>query len=245
MKQSMTGLVSLGLASVLLLAGCGKSDDVLVVGTNASFPPFEYVGGVSGDEIKGFDIDLARQIAKDAGKSLKVENMNFDSLIVALNAGKIDFIASGMTITAERQANVDFSTPYYEATQMVLVNKNNNSINSIDDLKGKHIAVQLGSTGDIMAKTFSKKVTAFNTGFEAVMELKNNKVDLVLFDSEPAISFLNKNPQLKMVELDFEPEFYGLAVPKDKAELLTSINSTLESMKNNGEYDALVTKYMK
>ncbi|MEZ9593242.1 basic amino acid ABC transporter substrate-binding protein [Shewanella sp. 10N.261.52.F9] len=245
MKQSMTGLVSLGLASVLLLAGCGKSDDVLVVGTNASFPPFEYVGGVSGDEIKGFDIDLARQIAKDAGKTLKVENMNFDSLIVALNAGKIDFIASGMTITAERQANVDFSTPYYEATQMVLVNKNNNSINSIDDLKGKHIAVQLGSTGDIMAKTFSKKVTAFNTGFEAVMELKNNKVDLVLFDSEPATSFLNKNPQLKMVELDFEPEFYGLAVPKDKAELLTSINSTLESMKNNGEYDALVTKYMK
>ena len=245
MKQSMTGLVSLGLASVLLLAGCGKSDDVLVVGTNASFPPFEYVGGVSGDEIKGFDIDLARQIAKDAGKTLKVENMNFDSLIVALNAGKIGFIVSGMTITAERQANVDFSTPYYEATQMVLVNKNNNSINSIDDLKGKHIAVQLGSTGDIMAKTFSKKVTAFNTGFEAVMELKNNKVDLVLFDSEPATSFLNKNPQLKMVELDFEPEFYGLAVPKDKAELLTSINSTLESMKNNGEYDALVTKYMK
>ncbi|MCL1137702.1 basic amino acid ABC transporter substrate-binding protein [Shewanella pneumatophori] len=245
MKQSIAGLVSVGLASVLLLAGCGKSDDVLVVGTNATFPPFEYVGGVSGDEIQGFDIDLAKQIAKDAGKTLKVENMNFDSLIVALNAGKIDFIASGMTITPERQASVDFSAPYYEATQVVLVNKDNTSINSIDDLKGKHIAVQLGSTGDIMAKTYSQKVTAFNTGFEAVMELKNNKVDLVLFDSEPAISFLNKNPQLKMVELEFDAEFYGLAVPKGQTELLTTINNSLKTMKSNGEYDALVTKYMK
>ncbi len=96
-----------------------------------------------------------------------------------------------------------------------------------------------------MAKTYSQQVTAFNTGFEAVMELKNNKVDLVLFDSEPATSFLNKNPQLKMIELDFEPEFYGLAVPKNKTELLSNINSTLKSMKSNGEYDALVTKYMK
>ncbi|ABV38364.1 extracellular solute-binding protein, family 3 [Shewanella sediminis HAW-EB3] len=245
MKKSILCLGSLGLAGVLMLTGCGKSDDVLVVGTNASFPPFEYVGGVSGDEIKGFDIDLARQIAKDAGKTLKVENMKFDSLIVALNAGKVDLIASGMTITAERQASVNFSDPYYEATQVVLVNRDNTSIKSVDDLKGKHIAVQLGSTGDIMAKSYSQEVTAFNTGFEAIMELKNAKVDLVLFDSEPAASFLDKNPGLKMVELDFDPEFYGFAVTKEKVELLHSINSTLTTMKHNGEYDALVAKHMK
>lgn len=245
MKKSILVVASLGLTGALMLTGCGKSDDVLVVGTNASFPPFEYVGGASGDEIMGFDIDLAKQIAKDAGKTLKVENMNFDSLIVALNAGKVDFIASGMTITPERQASVDFSEPYYEATQMVLVNKDNNSINSLEDLKGKHIAVQLGSTGDIMAKSYSQQVTAFNSGFEAVMELKNAKVDLVLFDSEPAISFLEKNPQLKMVELDFSPEFYGFAVAKGKVELLNSINSSLSIMKQNGGYDALVNKHMK
>ncbi|ABZ78029.1 extracellular solute-binding protein family 3 [Shewanella halifaxensis HAW-EB4] len=245
MKKSVLVLASLGLTGALMLTGCGKSDDVLVVGTNASFPPFEYVGGASGDEIMGFDIDLARQIAKDAGKTLKVENMNFDSLIVALNAGKVDFIASGMTITPERQASVNFSEPYYEATQMVLVNKDNNSINSLDDLKDKHIAVQLGSTGDIMAKSYSQQVTAFNSGFEAVMELKNAKVDLVLFDSEPAISFLEKNPQLKMVELDFSPEFYGFAVAKDKVELLNSINTSLSTMKQNGGYDAIVNKHMK
>ncbi|WP_299804033.1 basic amino acid ABC transporter substrate-binding protein [uncultured Shewanella sp.] len=245
MKKSVLVIASLGLTGALMLTGCGKSDDVLVVGTNASFPPFEYVGGASGDEIMGFDIDLAKQIAKDAGKTLKVENMNFDSLIVALNAGKVDFIASGMTITPERQASVNFSEPYYEATQMVLVNKDNNSIKSLEDLKGKHIAVQLGSTGDIMAKSYSQQVTAFNSGFEAVMELRNSKVDLVLFDSEPAISFLEKNPQLKMVELDFSPEFYGFAVAKDKVELLDSINNSLSIMKQNGGYEALVNKHMK
>ncbi|CAH0533211.1 Arginine-binding extracellular protein ArtP [Vibrio stylophorae] len=245
MKKSLTGFVCLGVAAVLTMSGCGKSDDVLVVGTNAAFPPFEYVGGVNGDEIKGFDIDLAEQIAKDAGKTLKIENIKFDSLIVALNSGKIDMIASGMTITPERQANVDFSTAYYEATQVVLVNQDNDSITSVDDLKDKHIAVQLGSTGDLMAKKLSNKVTAFNTGFEAVMELKNSKVDLVLFDSEPAASFLKKNPQLKMIELDFTPEFYGLAVAKGNTELLNSINQTLQTMKQNGQYDALVAKHMK
>lgn len=183
-------LGGLALTATLLLAGCGKSNDILVVGTNAAFPPFEYVGGQSGDEIKGFDIELAKRIAKDAGKTLKVENMKFDSLIVALNSGKIDFIASGMTITPERQASVNFSEPYYEATQVLLVNKDNDTIHTLDDIKDKHFAVQLGSTADMMSKKYTQNVTAFNTGFEAIMELKNGKVDLVLFDSEPAANYL-------------------------------------------------------
>lgn len=239
------GLTAIGLASVLSLTGCGKKEEVLVVGTNASFPPFEYVGGANGDEVIGFDIDIAKQIAKDSGKTLKIENMKFDSLITALNSGKIDFIASGMTITNDRLKSVNFSKPYYEATQVVLVNKDNNSIKQIKDIKGKKIGVQLGSTGDIMAKSHSEKVTAFNSGFEAVMELKNGKIDLVLFDSEPAASFLDKNPDLKMVQLAFEPEYYGFAVSKANPELLTKINATLDSMKNDGSYSSLVSKYMK
>ncbi|GCF88494.1 MULTISPECIES: basic amino acid ABC transporter substrate-binding protein [Shewanella] len=244
MKKSML-LGGLTLTATLLLAGCGKSDDVLVVGTNAAFPPFEYVGGQSGDEIKGFDIDLAKQIAKDAGKTLKVENMKFDSLIVALNSGKIDFIASGMTITAERQANVNFSEPYYEATQVVLVNKDNNSIHTLEDIKGKHFAVQLGTTADIMSKKYTQNITAFNTGFEAIMELKNSKVDLVLFDSEPAANYLAKNPELKMIKLDFPAEFYGFAVSKEQPELLASINKTLANMKADGQYQTLVSAHIK
>ena len=229
----------------LLSSGCSKDQNTLIVGTNAAFPPFEYVGGTSGDEIKGFDIDLARKIAEDAGKTLKVENIKFDSLIVALNSGKIDFIASGMTITAERQASVNFSTPYYEATQIVLVRKDSPRIETIADLKDKHVAVQLGSTGDMMAKKYTQHITAFNTGFEAIMELKNAKVDLVLFDSEPAANYLEKNPDLSLIKLNFEPEFYGFAVAKHQTELLNSINNTLAKIKQNGEYDALVSIHMK
>lgn len=238
-------LGGLALSATLLLAGCGKSNDVLVVGTNAAFPPFEYVGGQSGDEIKGFDIELAKQIAKDAGKTLKVENMKFDSLIVALNSGKIDFIASGMTITPERQASVNFSEPYYEATQVLLVNKDNDIIHTLDDIKDKHFAVQLGSTADMMSKKYTQNVTAFNTGFEAIMELKNGKVDLVLFDSEPAANYLAKNPDLKLIKLDFPAEFYGFAVSKQQPELLTSINNTLKNLKESGQYQTLVSAHIK
>lgn len=244
MKKSML-LGGLTLSATLLLAGCGKSEDILVVGTNAAFPPFEYVGGQSGDEIKGFDIELAKQIAKDAGKTLKVENMKFDSLIVALNSGKIDFIASGMTITPERQASVNFSEPYYEATQVLLVNKDNETIHTLDDIKDKHFAVQLGSTADIMSKKYTQNVTAFNTGFEAIMELKNGKVDLVLFDSEPAANYLAKNPDLKLIKLDFPAEFYGFAVSKQQPELLNSINHTLKNLKASGQYQALVSAHIK
>lgn len=241
----MKKIILLSSLMAIALTGCGKKEDVLVVGTNAAFPPFEYVGGVSGDEIKGFDIEIAKQIAKDAGKTLKIENMKFDSLIVALNSGKIDMIASGMTITTERLKSVNFSQPYYEATQVVITQKQDDSIHSLSDLEAKHAAVQLGTTGDIMAKKYTGQVTAFNTGFEAIMELNNGKVDLVLIDSEPAASYLEKNPDLKLVELKFDAEFYGFAISKKDPELLQQVNSTLAKMKTNGQYDTLISQHMK
>jgi ABC-type amino acid transport substrate-binding protein len=241
----MKKIILLSSLMAIALTGCGKKEDVLVVGTNAAFPPFEYVGGVSGDEIKGFDIEIAKQIAKDAGKTLKIENMKFDSLIVALNSGKIDMIASGMTITAERLKSVNFSQPYYEATQVVITQKQDDSIHSLSDLEAKHAAVQLGTTGDIMAKKYTGQVTAFNTGFEAIMELNNGKVDLVLIDSEPAANYLEKNADLKLVELKFDAEFYGFAISKKSPELLQQVNATLAKMKTNGQYDTLISQHMK
>ncbi len=164
---------------------------------------------------------------------------------MALNSGKIDFIASGMTITDERQKSVNFSTPYYEATQVVIVNQDSQIFNTPADLAGKKIAVQLGSTGDIMAKELKAKVVAFNTGFEAFMELKNHKVDLVLFDSQPAATYLAKNPTLKQLDIDFSPEFYGIAVSKNQPELLGQINATLSRLQSSGEYQQLLEKYQK
>ncbi|NLS13741.1 basic amino acid ABC transporter substrate-binding protein [Vibrio sp. SM6] len=240
--KKIIAVVGLSLAA---LVGCGEEENVLVVGTNAAFPPFEYMGGPNGDEIKGFDIDIVAQIAKDSGKTLKVENMAFDSLIVALNAGRIDMIAAGMTITPERQANVDFSEPYYEATQVVVTMNGNNSIQAIDDLKGKKVSVQLGTTGDIMAKELGADVVAFNTGFEAMMELKNGRVDLMLFDKEPAKNLLKKNPDLTLQSLPFNPEYYGLAMVKGNKDLLTQVNASLAKMKANGDFDALLNKHIK
>lgn len=231
--------------ALVCLSGCGKQANELVVGTNATFPPFEYMGGTGGDEVKGFDIDIARQIAKDAGKTLRVENMNFDALIVALNSGKIDMIAAGMTITPEREKTVSFSTPYYEATQVVITRKDDNRITQISDLKDKKIAVQLGTTGDVMAKDFSQQVVAFNSGFEALMELKNGRVDLVLFDSAPAAHHLAKNPQLKMQQMDFKPEYYGLAMAKGNDALVQQVDASLAKMQADGQLDSLLDKYMK
>lgn len=229
----------------MVLTGCAKEEELLVVGTEATFPPFEYVGGEDGAQITGFDMEIAEQIAKDSGKKLKIENIKFDSLVIALNSGKIDMIAAGMTITDERLKKVNFSTPYFEATQLVVVNKENTSVNVIGDLKGKRIAVQLGTTGDIMAQTLTKNVIAFNTVFDAIKELNNHKVDIALIDKEPAANYLAKNPNLKPVSLKFDAEYYGIAVAKDDQALLKQIDKTLKNMKNNGHYDALISKYMK
>ncbi len=231
---------------LLLLGGCGKKDQ-LVMGTNAAFPPFEYIGGADGDEVVGFDIEIARAIAKNAGKELRVEDMEFDTLLTALNAGKVDFTIAGMTITEEREKSVDFSAPYYEATQAVIVQKADNQIGSKDDLTGRTISVQLGTTGNEIAKDFTddSNIVAFNTGFEAIMELKNGKVDLMIIDEQPARNFVKQNPDLEVLSLSFEPEYYGIAVKEGNSELLAVINKTLEELKADGTYDKLLSEYMR
>ena len=233
--------------SIIALTGCTKKKDTIVMGTNAAFPPFEYIGGSSGDEVVGFDAEIAREIAKDLGKELEIEDMEFDTLLTALNADKIDFVIAGMTINPKRAESVNFSEPYYEATQAVIVKKGQNAIKAIDDLKGKKISVQLGTTGNDMASKYTEEgnISAFNTGFEAVMELKNGKVDCLIIDQQPALSFIKKNPDLEILSFDFDPEYYGIAIKKGDEELLASVNKTLERLKSSGKYDELLSQFMK
>ena len=178
---------------------------------------------------------------------MKIEDMEFDSLLTALQASKIDMAIAGMTITAKRKESVDFSDPYYEATQAVILKAENTAIRNLDDLKGKKISVQLGTTGNEISKKYTKDeaIVAFNTGFEAVMELKKNRVDCVIIDEQPAQNFVKKNPDLKVVKMNFDPEFYGIAVKKGNPALLSIINATLAELKSSGRYDALVTEYIK
>ncbi|WP_020611049.1 basic amino acid ABC transporter substrate-binding protein [Sediminispirochaeta bajacaliforniensis] len=248
MKRIATLLTAIALVALLsVLSGCQKKNE-LVMGTNAAFPPFEYIGGADGNAVVGFDVEIAKAIAEKAGKTLRIEDMEFDSLLTALNADKIDFAIAGMTITDEREKSVDFSDPYYEATQAVIVRKADNPISTKDDLNGKKISVQLGTTGNEIAKEFTddSNIVAFNTGFEAIMELKNGKVDAMIIDEQPAQNFIRQNSDLEIVSLDFDPEYYGIAVKEGKSsELLPIINATLKELKANGTYDKLLSEYMK
>lgn len=241
----------LGLAVILavaMLAACGKRDTTprLVMGTNAEFPPFESRGGPGGAEVVGFDVEIARAIADKLGLPLRIEDMKFDSLLPALGAGKVDMVLAGMTITEDRARNVDFSVPYYKATQVVLMRQGQPTPESKDDLKNSRIAVQLGTTGDGMAMQIAGQanVRQFTSAMDAVVELLNGKVDYMIIDEQPAIQFQKKNPGLALVELDFEDEFYGVAVKKGNSELLAQINEALAEIVADGRYDEFIDKWM-
>lgn len=238
--------IALLLIAVLSAFGCSAKKDVIIMGTNATFPPFEFIGGAEGDEVVGFDIEIAKEIAKDLGLELRIEDMEFDTLLTALNADKVDFVIAGMTINPTRAESVNFSDPYYEATQAVMIRKGSDAVASLEELKGKKISVQLGTTGNDLASEYTSEanISAFNSGFEAVMELKNGKVDCLIIDQQPALSYLSKNPELEILSLDFEPEYYGIASKKGDDELQASINKTLARLKSSGKYDEFLGQYI-
>lgn len=247
MKKILFGTLTV-LAMAALLAACGKKEagKVLVMGTNAEFPPFETRGGANGSEIVGFDVEVAKAIAAKVGLPLKIEDMKFDSLLPALSAGKVDLVLAGMTITDERSQNVDFSTPYYKATQVVLILAGSPIPQTKEDLKGVKIAVQLGTTGDGAAVEIAGQdnVRQFTSAMDAVVELMNGKVECVVIDEQPAIQFAKKNPELMLVRPQFDDEFYGVAVKKGNAELLAKVNEALAEIAADGRYDQFVDRWM-
>lgn len=257
MKKRTKKLIASTLACVLslgMLSACGSTqnsgDDVLVMGTNAAFPPFEFVTseGIVG-EFDGIDIAIADKIAKSTNKTLKIEDMEFEGLITAVQTGKVDMAVAGMTVNPERLEKVDFSDTYFVAAQSIIVAKDNTDINSAEDLKNnKKVAVVQGYTGDdIVTNTLSinpENILRVSRGIDAVQELKNGKLDAVVLDSATAKGMAEKN-DLKIVEDPsvFETEEYAIAVKKGNKELLDQINKILSEMKQNGEIDALAEKY--
>ena len=155
----------------------------IVMVTNAEFPPYEYH---ENNTIVGIDADIARAIADQMGMELEIQDMAFDSLIPAIQSGKADFAAAGMTVNEERLRNVDFTETYAEAAQVIIV-KEGSAIAAPADLTGKKIGVQTGTTGDIYADDVENaEVQRFNKGMEAVMALTQDKLDAVIIDREPA-----------------------------------------------------------
>ena len=227
--------------SIGLISGCGSKKDVIIMGTNAEFPPFEYM---EGNEIKGFDIEIAKKIAEDLGKELKIEIMEFDGLISALESGKVDFVIAGMTVDPERAEHVNFSQTYFDASQVIIVKADNDSIKSKEDLMGKKIGVQLGTTGEKEANNITDAdVMSYDAGIAAIMDLANGKIDAVLIDSEPAKNFASKNDKIKILDEEFTVEQYAIGVGKENEDLLNSINEVITELKESGEFETIYNQF--
>lgn len=213
----------------------------LIMATNAEFPPYEYH---EGDEIVGIDADIAAAIADELGMTLEIEDMAFDSIITAVSGGKADMGLAGMTVDPDRQKNVNFSDTYATAAQVIIV-KEDSDIAGPDDLTGKKIGVQLGTTGDIYAEDIEDaEIERYNKGMEAVQALQQSKIDAVVIDGEPAKVFVAENEGLKLLDEPLTEEEYAIAIAKDNDELLEKVNSALASLKDSGKLDEIVAKYI-
>lgn len=214
----------------------------LIMATNAEFPPYEYHDG---NEIVGIDVEIARAIAEQMGADFEVSDIAFDSIIPAVQAGKADFGAAGMTITEDRKTQVDFSDSYASAVQAVIL-KEDSDIASIDDLQGKVIGVQQGTTGDIYSTDdFGEdNVQRFPKGADAVTALQTGKVDAVIIDNNPAKVFVEQNEGLKLLDSPYAEENYAICVKKGNTELLDGINAAIKELKDSGKLDEIVAKYI-
>ena len=233
------------------------SDGELTVGLNATFPPFEYVGDGTDkfeadtsqeNQDTGFDVAMMNEIGKRLGVSVVIEDMDFDGIVPAIGT-KIDCGATGMTITDERKEAVNFSDPYYDATQAVLL-PIDSEVKTEDDLKAcKAIGVQGGTTGETVARGINDggvvSVKSFN---QAVVDLVNRKDDAVVIDQVPGEAFLSQySDKIQLVEgstFNFDVEQYGIAMPKDDEVMLNAINGALADMKADGTYDQLLEQYV-
>ena len=248
MKKSFQIVCLFMFVFALLVSGCGggKAKKELIVGTEPAFAPFEFQKENS-KEFIGFDMDLIRAIAKQMGyEKCTIQGMGFDALIPALDAKNIDVAIAGMTITDERAKKVNFSKPYYKSGLAIVVTKDNNTINDVADLKGKRIAVQIGTTGAMEAeKIEGAKITSFNTNGEACLELKNKAVDAVIGDLPVEAYFLQQGGKefAKIVGKTLSSEDYGIAVAKSNTALAKDVDKALDTLKQNGEYDKLYKKW--
>ena len=215
----------------------------LTMSTNAAFPPYEMTTD-SGD-FEGIDIEVAGAIAEKLGLELQVDDMDFDAALLAAQNGKSDMVMAGVTVTDERLKVMDFSDTYAEGIQSIIVPEGSD-IATVDDLAGKTIGTQRGTTGYIYCTDdFGEdNVIAYDNGLTAVQALNNGQVDAVVIDNAPAKEFVEANPGLKILDTAYAQEDYAIGVAKGNTELLNAINGALEELEADGTLQAIVDKYI-
>lgn len=237
--------ISIFLLAILVLtsfAGCSKDKNTIIVGTEAGFAPYEYM---KGDEVVGIDMDISKAIADALGKELVIKNMDFDGALIAVQKGKIDFVAAGVSVDEERLAKMDFSIDYVNSTEVVVVNKDNPAVSSVDDLAGKKIGVQLGNIADIWVEeniedAELKQYTKFS---QAAEDLKNNKIDCIVMDKYPAEDLVAGNADLEIIDGILFEDKYAIAVKKGNKELLDTINGVIQDLIDNGKIEEFTANH--
>lgn len=244
MKKIAIGWM-LAALTVATCAGCGRggAGKCLVLGTDAKFPPFEMRAG---DDVVGFDVEIAKAIAAQAGLPLKIEEMEFDRLLPALADGKVDFVLAALSITDDRRAQVDFSVPYYKATQVALILAGGLVPESKEELKGLRTAAQAGTTGYAAAEelTAPENIRAVASPLAAAVDLMNSQVDVAILDEQPAMKLATDHPELYLIRPEYPEEFYGVAVRKGNTNLLETVNQTLGALSADGRYDRFVDQWL-
>lgn len=220
----------------------------LHMATNAAFPPYEMTSDKGGFE--GIDVEIATAIAKKLNLELVVDDMDFSSVITSVQSGKADIAMAGLTVTDERKQNVNFTDSYANGVQVVIV-KQGSDIKTIDDLNGKMIGTQEGTTGYMYCSADPAEggygedhVIAYTNGATAIQALLGGKVDCVVIDSQPAQEYVKANPTLTILSTDFTNEDYAIGVSKDNAALLTAVNSALNELIKDGTVKTIIEKYI-
>ena len=224
-----------------------ETPKVLKMATNAYFQPYEFY---QDGKIVGIDAEIAAAIAEKLGMTLEIVDMEFDSIITAVNEGSVDFGMAGMTITEDRLKEVDFSISYANGKQVIIV-KEDSPITTADDLFAEgaayKVGVQLGTTGDIYATGDfgAENVTTYSNGNEAVLALLGGSVDCVIIDNEPAKALIAANAGLKILDTTYANEDYAICVKKGNTELLAKIDQAIKELTADGTIDAIIDKYIK
>ena len=236
MKKMM--MLALG-AAMAVVCGCGEKDNSLKMITEATFPPYEFLRG---QEIAGIDVEICRAMAKKLNRPFKAETVDFDSVIPAVISGKADLAAAGITVTEDRKKNVDFSIPYVK-TGIVVIYKKSNPFKNIEQLKGKKIGVQGGTTSEtFVLEQLKQEPERSKSPAEAVAALKSGRVEFVIADIDPANNCVKGEADLALSDF-ITSEEYAVAIRKGQPELLKAIDETIAELKASGQLDQWIRQF--
>lgn len=252
----MKKLAATAMAGILAvtMAACGaseestgdtikKNDKVLTMGTSADYFPFEYIDTAKGDDIVGFDVAIAKEVTKNLGYDLKIEDMEFGSLLGALSAGRVDFVMAGMTPTDERKKNADFTDIYFQSKNLVMTK--DKAITSDDELKGKKLGVQLGSIQEALAKDRYKdsEAVSLNKIPEIIQELNTGRIDALIIEDAVAVKYMDQDKALKTYEIKEDGPTGSAVAFKKGDKMRDDFNKELKKMIDNGDIDKLAEEW--